>query len=161
MGSIVRFLSVPGVPGCLTGVAIFLVLYGIAWRTIKPENYTFEPSGRLPGSFEPILARYQRLAEFIVGLATGSIVLLAGSSVFRSGSAGKLPHGYGSPLVLLATSVIFSVLFIAWLSYNYEHWQHHGTYSHHRYRLSVALGFAGLLCFAVGFVWLGFALVRD
>jgi len=159
MEAIAGLLSAPGVRGCLTGIGIFLVLYVLAWRSINPDNYTFEPHGRPPGSYEPILARYSKLAELIVGLATSSIVLLAGSSVFRS--AGKLPKGYGSPLVLLAMSVIWGVLFVGWSNYNYEEWQHHNTYSHHRYRFSFALGFAGLLCFAVGYVWLGFALVRD
>src|SRR5713226_8421048 len=158
MSCIARFLSAPGVRGCLTGVGIFLVLYVIAWRNTKPSNtYTFEPRG--PGSFEPILARYSRLTELIVGLATSSIVLLAGSSVFRS--AGKLPKGYGSPLVLLAESVICAALFVALLNYNYEEWQHHQNYTRHQYRLSIALGFAALLNFAVGYLWLGFALVQD
>jgi hypothetical protein len=148
----------PGMPGLLTGIGIFLVWYAIAWKSIKPcLTYSFEPRG--PGSFEPILARYSRLTEFIVGLATSSIVLLAGSSVFRSG--GKLPKVYGSPLVLLALSVVCAVMFIACSNYNYEEWQHHGTYSHHRYRVSLALGFSSLLCFAVGHCWLAFALVRD
>ena len=146
--------------GCLTGIGIFGLLYLAAWRLIKalPNGYTFEPQGR-PGSFEPILARYSKLAELIIGLATSSIVLLAGSSVFRS--AGKLPKAYGSPLVLLAVSVIWGVVWLAWTNYHYESWQHQETYSHHRYRLSVAFGFSGLLCFAVGYVWLGFALVGD
>src|SRR2546430_12477399 len=51
--------------------------------------------------------------------ATGSIVLLAGSSVFRSD--GKLlPKVYGSPLVLLAMSVVWAVLFVACVNYYYE-----------------------------------------
>src|SRR6266851_4494425 len=130
-----RWFSTPGVPGFLCGIGIFLALYVIAClRTKGNYTYTFEPRG--PGSFEPILARYIRLVEFVVGLATSSIVLLAGSSIFRS--AGKLPKSYGSPLVLLAMSVICAVLFIACTNYNYEEWQHHGTYSHYRYRLSLA-----------------------
>lgn len=95
----------------------------------------------------------------MVGLATGSIVLLAGSSIFRSG--GKLPKTYGSPLVLLAFSVIFAVLFIALCNYHYEEFQHHNNYSHHKYRLNIALGFAALVCFSAGYLWLGFALVSD
>jgi hypothetical protein len=167
MSGIVRFVSIPGVRGCLAGFLIFGVCYFLAWLSISRGDYLFHPPNRNsdgnkePGylSFEPILSRYQRLTEFMVGLATSSIVLLAGSSVFRSG--GKLPKVYGSPLVLLAMSVVWAVLFIAWVSYNYEAWLHRGEYSHHRYRLSTALGFSGLLCFAVGYCWMGFALVSD
>jgi len=154
---VLRFLSSPGVPGCLAAIGIFVVLYIVACLTIKLGHYTFEPRG--PGSFEPILARYTRVTELIISLATGSIVLLAGSSIFRS--AGRLPANYGSPLVLLASSVIFAVSFLAVCNYSYETWQHHGTYSHQSYRLNVALGFGALFAFAVGYVWLGFALVRN
>ena len=158
MSCLWNVISKPGVPGALTAGAIFAVVYCLAWaNTDSSTTYTFEPRG--PGSFEPILARYSRLVEFIVGLATGSIVLLAGSSIFRS--AGKLPTGYGSPLVLLASSVVFCVLFIALCSYHYEEFQHHNNYNCQKYRFNIALGFSGLLCFAVGYVWLGFALVRD
>jgi hypothetical protein len=157
--AMLRFFSSPGMPGCLTAIGVFVLLYIGSCLRIKPGHATFEPTGRGQGSFEPILARYTRLAELVIGLATSSIVLLAGSSVFRS--AGKLPIGYGSPLALLASSVVFAVLFLAFCNYSYEEWQHHGMYSHHRYRLNVALGFTALLVFAVGYVWLGFALVSD
>jgi hypothetical protein len=156
--ALARWATIPGVPGFLSGIGIFVVLYAIAYlRTKGSFTYTFEPRG--PGSFEPILARYVRLVEFLVGLATSSIVLLAGSSIFRS--AGKLPKGYGSPLVLLAMSVVYAVLFIALANYNYEEWQHHENYTRHKYRSTIALGFSGLLCFAVGYLWLGFVLVQD
>jgi hypothetical protein len=154
---VLRFVSSPGVPGCLAAVGIFVILYIVAHLAIQPGSFTFEPRG--PGSFEPILTRYTRLTELIISLATGSIVLLGGSSIFRS--AGKLPSSYGSPLVLLASSVVFALLFLALCNYRYEEWQHHNNYSHQRYRLNVALGFAGLLTFAVGYVWLGFALVSN
>jgi hypothetical protein len=155
---VLRWLSAPGVPGFLSGIGIFLPLYIIAFlRTKGSFAYTFEPRG--VGSFSPILARYIRLVEFLVGLATSSIVLLAGSSIFRS--AGRLPKGYGSPLVLLAMSVVYAVLFIALANYNYEEWQHHQNYTRYKYRSSIALGFSGLLCFALGYLWLGFVLVQD
>jgi cellulose synthase/poly-beta-1,6-N-acetylglucosamine synthase-like glycosyltransferase len=156
-GSMIHFFFASGVPGCLAALVIFSILYVIACVRIKPMHATFEPRGL--GSFEPILARYTRLSELVISLATGSIVLLGGSSIFRSG--GKLPSTYGSPLVLLASSVVFAVLFLALCNYSYEEWQHHNNYSHHRYRLNVALGFAALIAFAVGYVWLGFGLVHN
>src|SRR5437868_6077797 len=82
-------LSIPGVRGLLTAVGIFLVLYIWECFAIPRDTYQFEPRGA--GSFEPSLARYSRLTEFIVSLATGSIVVLAG--ILRSN--GRLPHFYG------------------------------------------------------------------
>jgi hypothetical protein len=150
-------------PGFLTGLTIFLLCYGFAWvRVKKPKegfSYTFEPDRR-PGSFEPVIARYTKLAEVIIGLATGSIVLLVGTNGLRNGINTKLPSSYGPPLVLLAMSVVFIVTFISLCSYTYEEWQHHKNYSHHKYRLNVALGFAGLFCFGIGYLWLAFVLVE-
>ena len=155
MTSIKVFLSVPGARGLICGVLIFGACYIVALCDIKPRNYPIDPDG--PRSFEPGMNRYARLVEFLVGLATGSIVLLAGSSVLRSG--GKLPLSYGSPLVLLAMSVVFSVSFLAIFIFCYEESLHKNPYTHHWYRLVSALGFSGLICFSVGYVWLGFALV--
>lgn len=148
----------PGVGGLLAGVTIFIVCFVTACVNLRRDTYRFEARG--PGSFEPGLVRYIRLVEIILGLGTGSIVVLAGSSILCSG--GKLPGAYGSPLVLLATSVICMVSFIALLIYYYEESLHDvNFYTHHKIRLVTALGFSGLLCFALGYIWLGFALVRD
>jgi hypothetical protein len=149
-------ISVAGIKGGLTAAAIFIFFYCVALIFVQRGTYTFEHRG--PGSFEPTLRRYTRLVEFIVGLASGSIVLLAGSSVWQSPS-GRLPQKFGSPLVLLAASVVFLVLFLACTTFFYEDWLHHRNQTHHKYRLSVALGFSGLLCFAVGYCFLAFALV--
>ena len=150
-----HILSISGVPGLLTSVGVFFVLYIWQCFAIPSGNYTFEPRG--PGSFEPALLRYSRLTEFIVGLATGSIVLLAGTSIFHSNV--RLPPLYGSPLVMLAMSVVWLVLFISCTTFFYEDWLHHPEiYTHRRYRLIVAFGFSGLLSFAVGYLWLGFTL---
>jgi|SRR5712664_908348 len=166
MTCLCQCLTSPGVRGALVGAGVFAFLYFLSFLILKPGNYRFHPPNRdsngeqVEGymSFEPIIARYHRLAEFVVGLATGSIVLLAGSSVIRSG--GKVPWFYGSPLVLLAVSVVYAVLFMTLISYNYEEWLYFGIYSHHRYRFSSALGFSALLCFGVGYIWLAFQLVR-
>jgi len=149
------WLSFPGVHGLVVAILVLVVFYVIAYFDIKPGTYPMDFAG--PRSFEPGMTRYARLVEFLVGLATGSIVLLAGSSILRAG--GKLPPSYGSPLVLLATSVIFSVLFLAIFVFRYEESLHGNPYTHHWYRGVFALGFAGLVCFSLGYIWLGFALV--
>jgi hypothetical protein len=145
----------PGTAGFLAAIAIFLACLVVARRITHPGTYTFEPRG--PGSFEPRLGNYARLVEIVIGLATGSIVLLAGSSIFRSG--GKLPRFYGSPLVLLAMSVIYAVAFLALLVRAYEEFLHdEKSYTRNLYALNTSLGFASLICFALGYVWLGFVL---
>jgi ATP/ADP translocase len=161
MSFLAWIFSIAGVKGGLAGISIFIFCYCVACVfvkvLVKPDKYTFEYRGE--GSFEPTLNRYTQLVEFIVGLATGSIVLLAGSSVLRTG--GKLPPCFGSPMVLLAMSTVFLVLFIGCTTFFYEDWLHHKNQTHTKYRLSVALGFAGLLCFTVGYCWLAFALVGN
>jgi hypothetical protein len=160
-----RFFWSPGVPGIVVGLVIFVVCYAFAMLVIEPlkngAGYPIDHSG--PRSFEPGITRYTRLVEIQIGLATGSIVLLAGSSFLHPVGnlpAGHLPTSYGSPLVLLAMSVVLSLLFISVFSYSYEETLHDANfYKHNVFRLVTALGFSGLLCFAVGYVWLAFALV--
>lgn len=160
-----RFFSLPGVPGIVVGILIFVACYALATLAIKPlgkgVGYKIDHSGAR--SFEPGITRYVRLVEFQIGLATGSIVLLGGSSFLHPAdnlTVGHLPKSYGSPLVLLAMSVVLSLLFIAIFIYSYEESLHDPNfYGHHVYRLVTALGFSGLFCFAVGYVWLAFALV--
>jgi magnesium-transporting ATPase (P-type) len=157
MNALFSFLSITGVPGLLTAVVIFIAIYLWECFAIKSGPYTHDRSG--PGTFEASLARYAHLTEFIVGLAVGSIVLLAGSSIYHKN--GKLPPLYGSPLVLLAMSVVLLVMFISCTTFFYEDWLYNPSkQTHRRYRLSVALGFSGLLCFVAGYVWLAFALME-
>ena len=105
------------------------------------------------GTFEPFLARYIRAAEFIVGLATGSIVLLVGSSALH-GQGGHLPWFYASPLLLLALCVAYGIAFMVWLSYCYENYRQGHPYTRLAYNLNVSLGFSALACFIVGYLWL-------
>lgn len=150
------FLSTTGLRGLLAAFGILIAVYCWACFAIKSGTYTHERNG--PGIFEASLARYTHLTEFIVGLAVGSIVLLAGSSIYHTSR--RLPPLYGPPLVLLAMSVGLLVGFISFTTFFYEDWLYHpNNQTHRRYRLSVALGFSGLLCFVAGYVWLAFALM--
>lgn len=156
MSPLFSLLSITGLRGFLTAVVIFIGIYSWEYFAIKSGSYTHDRSG--PGTFEASLARYTHLTEFIVGLAVGSIVLLAGSSIYHTN--GKLPPLYASPLVLLAMSVALLVAFITCTTFFYEDWLYHpSNQTHRRYRLSVAFGFSGLLCFVTGYVWLAFALM--
>ena len=149
----------PGFSGLLTviGIAVALgsIVHGLSHRY---SAFTFEPQGRV-GSFEPILARYLRLAEFVIGLASGSIVLLVSSSVFR-GNGGHLPWFYASPLILLGASVLFGVTFMLWIQFWYEQFQYGIQYNRRAYSVTKTLGFGSALYFCFGYIWLVVAVTR-
>jgi hypothetical protein len=145
----------PGTSGAVVAFAIGLTVWGVTMKTVDDSlSYTFEP-GSPPQSFEPRLAGYMKATETLIGLATGSIVLLAGSSVFRSG--GKLPWLYASPMVMMGFSVIYSLFFMGMLNFFYEGFLHHrDSYTGPKYRLVNTLGFSALFTFAIGYIWLAF-----
>ena len=155
-----RHLCPSGVSGLTVGLLVLLLVLLLcsvaSILKIQKRRWRFEAHG--PGSFEAGMTSYLRVIEIIIGLATASIVLLGSSSALRV--AGQLPGRYGSPMVLLAMSVIYLVLFIAMFVYIYEQTKHKPEfYTHHKYRLLTVLGFSGLLCFALGFGWLVYAFV--
>ena len=113
----------------------------------------------MPNTFEPILARYLRIAEFIIGLDTGSIVLIVGSSALH-GQSGHLPWVYASPLLLLACSVIYGVAFMTCLIMNDENHRHGNPHTAFRYALSETFGFSALACFCAGYVFLVILVTR-
>ncbi len=142
----------PGTNGLISGVGIFLVIGALAYSTRGRGPFNLDPQNR-PGAFEPFLAKYIRAAEYVIGLATGSIVLLVGSSALH-GQGGHLPWFYASPLLLLALCVIYGVGFMVWLIFNYEEHRHSNPHTRLAYSLSLSLGFSSLSCFCVGYVWL-------
>jgi hypothetical protein len=144
----------PGLSGAITGVGIFLAIGALAYFTRGPGPFNLDPQNR-PGAFEPFLAKYVRASEYVIGLATGSIVLLVGSSALH-GQSGHLPWFYASPLLLLAFCVIYGVAFMVWAIYSYEEHQHGNPHTRFVYSLSLSLGFSALACFFVGYVWLIF-----
>jgi hypothetical protein len=95
----------------------------------------------------------------MIGLATGSIVLLVGSSVFH-GRDGHLPWFYASPLLVLAASVLTGLGFMAWLILGYEEVQQGNPHTARAYSLMETLGFSSLALFCVGYVWLIIAVTR-
>lgn len=149
-----------GTHGALVGFAISPAIALLVRFTIAREweEYNLDPKG-VPGAFEPFLAKYLRISEFIVGLAAGSIVLLVGSSALHS-NGGSLPTFYASPLFVLGWSVLYGILFMVWLTYHYEEYQHHGKHSRAAYTASVTIGFSALVCFVVGYAWLIYRVTR-
>jgi hypothetical protein len=145
--------------GLLTAVIVPIVLGTISFLTRKKNaTYKLEPQGK-PGAFEPLLQKYLRLAEFTIGLATGSIVLLVGSSVLH-GKDGRLPSFYASPLFVLAASVLGGLVFMTYLIVHYEEWQHGYPHTSRAYAFTETCGYSALLLFVIGYGWLIFAVTR-
>ena len=148
----------PGFSGFTVGVAVLICVWVVASLQTGSGSFTFDKPGQ-PGSFEARLTNYIRAGEFVVGLATSSIVLLVGSSALHAG--GRLPWIYASPLILLALSVVYGILFMVLLVFNYEAFQHNpGCYIRSRYVRNQALGFSSLVCFCGGYLWLILAITR-
>lgn len=142
----------PGTGGILTAVGIFIMVGATAYSTRGPGPFNLDPQN-IAGAFEPFLAKYVRASEYIITLATGSIVLLVGSSALH-GAGGRLPWFYASPLLVLASCVIYGVAFMVWLIFDYEEHRHGNPHTRFAYSLSLTLGFSSLLCFCVRYVWL-------
>jgi hypothetical protein len=147
-------MGFPGLWGIAVGIGLFFILWLIIEWGEKREAFHFDPHGE-KGTFEPLLANYLDIAKVVIGLASGSIVLLVGSTAFRS--AGRLPASFASPLFLLAFSILYGVVFMAFMMLQYEGYRHRegdSTYSRRRYALNQAFGFSCLLCFCIGYLWL-------
>lgn len=142
----------PGTSGFTTGLFLGLAIGAVSYFTRGAGPFHLDPRGER-GAFEPFLTRYLRVSEFIIGLATGSIVLLVGSSALH-GQGGKLPWIYASPLLLLAWCVFYGILFMVWQIYNYEEYNHGEPHTRIGYTLSLTLGFTSLACFGIGYMWL-------
>jgi hypothetical protein len=142
----------PGSGGLALGLLIPAGIMTLCYASKKYPEYNLDPRGER-GTFEPFLAKYIRLAEYVIGLATGSIVLLVGSSAFH-GRGGHLPWFYASPLLLLALCVVYGVGFMVWIILQYEEYQHGNPHTRLTYSVSEALGFSSLACFCLGYIWL-------
>jgi hypothetical protein len=146
------FHPYPGTTGLLTGLAIFVVIGACSYLTREAGPFNLDPN-EVPGAFEPFLKKYIRVAEFIIGLATGPIVFLIGSSALQ-GQGGRLPWFFASPLLLLTICVVYGIAFMVWLTYRYEQHQRGVRHTRFAYALSLTLGFGSLVCFSVGYTWL-------
>jgi hypothetical protein len=148
----------PGFTGVVLGPLILAGIAIVSYLTKKYESYNLDPRG-VAGAFEPLLAKYIRAAEFVIGLASGSIVLLVGSSFLHS-QGGRLPWFFASPLLVLMWSVVYGVAFIVWLIHSYEEYQHENPHTKLVYTISETLGFSSLACFCLGYVLLIFLITR-
>lgn len=124
----------------------------------RGNSFDFDAEGE-SGEFEKRLTSYIDISKFILGLASGSIVLLVGSSALRK--AESLPTYFASPLFLLALSILYGILFMAFLTTNYEAYRHKTyDYTKFKYTRNAALGYSSLFCFCIGYAWLIFIVTR-
>jgi hypothetical protein len=145
---------IPGFSGLLVSTATLGLIWGAVWLQTPDGTFELDPQQE-KGAFEKLLPIYLRIAEVVIGLASGSIVLLVGSSAFRAG--GRLPWEFASPLFLLSVCVVYGVLFMVFEVLDYETYRHRPiarTYTRHKYVRNQALGFSSLTCFCAGYLWL-------
>jgi hypothetical protein len=149
----------PGTFGILVGALIPAALWCVCFFPKPDVNYYLDANGE-PKAFEPFLAKYLKVSELIISLATGSIVLLIGSSSLSGGHEGRLPWFYASPLFILAFSVLYAIAFSVWMTFHYEMYQHDKVHSRKQYAFSETLGFSAVVCFLIGYIWLIASVVR-
>jgi hypothetical protein len=141
-----------GFSGSIVASAIGTVAWCVCRKLNVHENYKLGPSGD-PRDYEPIMMKFLRLSEYLLGVATGSIVLIVGSSALH-GQAGFLPWFYASPLILIAASVIYGLSFMACQILTYEHVLHGFPHTAKQYTLNEMLGYSSLITFVIGYLWL-------
>lgn len=140
--------------GIIVAASLFFIIWLLVWLSKKSGEgpYSFDALGDT-GAFEKLLQIYIDISKFILGLASGSIVLLVGFSSFRQ--SGHLPSSFASPLFLLTASILFGILLMVFLTMNYESYRHKTLpYTKFMYTRNLALGFSSLMCFCIGYVWL-------
>ena len=152
-----------GFAGSATAAGMFVAIWLIVFLRTKGESFTFDPGGK-DGEFgKTLLPMYLDIAKFILGLAAASIVFcLFGSSNFGSSNARSL-RLFASPLFVVAASIIYGVLFMIFLVFNYESHRNNpdaNSYTRFKYTRNQAFGFSALACFCVGYTWLVVAATR-
>jgi hypothetical protein len=156
-------MSSAGLPGVLTALGLFLVLWLIVFLRTPGTSFTFDPGGSEGEFGKTLLPMYLDIAKFVLGLAAASIVFcLFGSSNVNQPSARPLKY-FASPLFLVAMSIIYGVLFMIFLVLNYENHRNRpgeNSYTRFKYTRNQAFGFSSLACFCIGYTWLVVAATR-
>ncbi len=142
----------PGFSGCVVSLGVVCAMWFFRRAVKKYPTYNLGPGGD-PRAYEPIMSRYIRLAEFMIGAASGSIVLFVGTSALHGGG-GKLAWFYASPLLLIAASVVYGIAFMACQVLTFEEALHGNPHTANNYALNETLGFSALICFVLGYIWL-------
>ena len=149
----------PGLAGIATGLLLIAFLWVLACALLPGGPFDMDIKGE-KGTFLPLFNTYMDIAKFVLGIVSASIAALVGATVFSSNNRGTALSlkTFASPLYLLASSLVWGVLFMSLLAYFYEDYRHNlheeSTYTRRKYATIQALGFGCLLCFAFGYCWL-------
>jgi len=144
-----------GCSGIWVGIAVLIIMWGIAYWRLKKGPFDFDARGEA-GTFEKLLTFYNDILKFILGLASGSIVLIVGLR-----KSEQLPSSFASPLFLLALSIIYGIICMIFLTTNYEGYRHKtAPYTRFKYSRNIAFGYSSFVCFFVGYAWLIFIVTR-
>ena len=137
----------------VTGLGVFLLVW---WRVRndainvwqgRPATFTPPDSQGKPVPFEHRHERYINVAEVMVTLASASLVFLPSSRLTL------YTHACAFALILLGFCVLYSIGFMALLSYFYERFLYDNrTYAPWKYGLLHGLGFGALFCFALAYI---------
>jgi hypothetical protein len=137
----------------VSGLGVFAVVW---WRAgldaIKvwhglPATFTPPDSQGKPIPFEHRHERYMNVAEVMLTLASASLVFVPSSRL------SLYSHACAFALILLGLCVLYSVGFMALLSYFYERFLYGvQTYKPWKYGLLHGLGFGALSCFALAYI---------
>jgi hypothetical protein len=148
----------PGFPGVATAVGLLALIWLTVFLRSKGQPVAFDPGGKHGEFGKRLLPTYLDITKFVLGLAAGSIVLLVGSLNINQSSARASLRSFASPLFLVAMSIIYGVLFMIFLTLNYEHHLHHPndphSYTRFKYTRNQSLGFGALVCFCISYMWL-------
>src|SRR5215831_18866476 len=137
----------------VSGLGVFAVVW---WRArvdaIKvwhglPATFTPPDSQGKPQPFEHRHERYMSVAEVMLTLASASLVFVPSSRL------SLYSHACAFALILLGLCVLYSIGFMALLSYFYERFLYDDqTYRPWKYGLLHGLGFGALFCFALAYI---------
>lgn len=142
-------------------ISLFILLSMILISSYMTKGYKyfeFDAEGQA-GNFEKLLTIYLDIVKFIIGLGSGSIVLLIGTSSLRENS--NFPSTFSTPLYIISMSILYGVLFMVFITTNYESYRHNTSqYLRYQYIRNLSLGYSCLLCFSVGYIWLIWTFTR-
>jgi hypothetical protein len=146
---------IPGTIGVGAGIGVFICLFLGIGAKLEDARFQFSPS------FDKLLQIYLDVVKFILTMAGGGIVLVVSATIFRSDKpATPLPPRFASPLAILAFTILYGVLFMAFLARSYEiSKRDSNVYTRWRYARNQALGFSAIICFCLGYGWLVVAAV--
>ena len=154
-------ILIPGVPGILVSLAVFLIVVVLVCLRTPAGPFDFDPD------FDKQLTAYLDIAKFVLGIASGSIVLIVSASTLRANSPGpgaapqKLPFAYASPMAILVMTIVYGVIFMAFIALDFEAFKaDNKSYSRPKYVLNQTLAFSSLSCFCLGYAWLAYAAIR-